>query len=205
MPAQKTIRENVLLSICGEGDVLHFKSDAPIWGTMTLSKVKPIPGGKLQIKYRSGTSTTGRIQKTDMPGDIRVERERVPVTKQDFAILARAEESKARMVCQRHGLKPDEASKSGEPNWTLFTEEAIIERRRLEAEKQRETETARRAELLDLMPLSTDEIIGDLRASGIFPEAMTAVMERMLASTPAYGSAAVGAILSSGGLLKRVD
>lgn len=204
MPAEKTITETILLSACREGDLVSFGSDAPIWGTMTLSKVKTIPGGKLQIKYRSGSSTTARVQKANLPGDIRVKRERVPVSEEDFAVLARAEETKARMICQRHGMKPDDTSKSGEPNWTLFTEEAIAERRRREDEARRDAERTRRAELAAIMPLSAEEVMGDLRASGIFPEGMADVMERMLASSPAYGSAAVGSILSAGGILKRV-
>lgn len=200
MPEQTKILETVLLSACRDGDEVRLPD--PVGNWVLLSRAKPIQGARTQVKYRQ--SRTGNVLKADLKGDPRVERRRVPVSEADFEVLAAMKETEARQRCRWYNKRPDDLTEDGLPNWTLFTEEAMKERERLRDERAREAQAAKRAEIEALMPLSMGDVMADFAAAGILPGAWTDIVGRMLASSPAYGSAPLPTAFLTGGLLTRV-
>lgn len=201
MPAITKIREHVRLSACVENDEVSLPEPADCYARIV--KVKPIPGGRLQVKFRKNL-TSGNVCKADIKGDPLVERRRVPVTDADFAILAEMKEQEARMRCQRHGMRPDDLTETGQPKWTLFTDEAMLERDRRATAKRQEEAAARRAEVEKLMPIGVDEMMESYAALGITSGPGLDIVRRMLESSPAYGSVAIASVFEAGGILKRV-
>lgn len=200
MPEQTKILETVLLSACRDGDEVRLPD--PVGNWVLLSRAKPIQGARTQVKYRQ--SRTGNVLKADLKGDPRVERRRAPVSEADFEVLAAMKETEARQRCRWHNKRPDDLTEDGRPNWTLFTDEAVKERERVQAERAREAQAAKRAEIEALMPLSMEDVMKDFADAGILPGAWTELVGRMLGSSPAFASAPIPTALLQGGLLTRV-
>lgn len=186
MTAPTKIREKVRLSECGEND--YVRLPAPIGLCGHVVRTKTTPGGNVQMKYRQ--SSRGNVRKIDVKGDPLVERERVPVSEDDFAQLAVLKEQHARRLCMNKGLRPDGMDAEGRANWTLFTEEGLEETRRREYEAHVEAGRARRAEILEMMPLTPDEVMQTYVDAGILPCAATDVVRRMAESSPVFASLA---------------
>ena len=74
------IVEKVKLLACSPGDHISIPYSAcGSWksiGSIILVKIKPLPSGKIQIKYRNRYQRNATVQKIDIPYDILVERKR---------------------------------------------------------------------------------------------------------------------------------
>lgn len=90
------IVERVRLADCRAGDVLDIDEKPGgnrSIGKIVLAKVKPIHGGRLQIKYRSHWVWMNRpnvVRKIDLPGDTMVKRTRKRVSTEASATMAPA-------------------------------------------------------------------------------------------------------------------
>jgi hypothetical protein len=82
-PPKRLVTETVRIDACRKGDELdvsftqkgHYNSV----GRIVVSKIKPIPGERVQVKYVQRYSSSKKVMKTDLPADFMVERTREAV------------------------------------------------------------------------------------------------------------------------------
>lgn len=83
IPPKRLVTETVRIDACRKGDELdvsfthkgHYNSV----GRVVVSKIKPIPGERVQVKYVQRYSSSKKVMKTDLPSDFMVERTREAV------------------------------------------------------------------------------------------------------------------------------
>lgn len=87
IPPKRLVTETVRIDACRKGDEVdvsftqkgHYNSV----GRIVVSKIKPIPGERVQVKYVQRYSSSKKVMKTDLPADFMVERTREAVETDD--------------------------------------------------------------------------------------------------------------------------